>query len=141
MKQVNREALTAEDVCMHCGRDLRTVDEIHVVEGMHFCTCDCAIFYETNQIIANAKDQATQWYNNFSEIVKPVDIGIAYEETWEAYSDEADVTTIFLSRYKDAERTQLMSTRVIGFYHGEPNDKDTEAFVGSLEANYMEDVK
>ena len=75
-KQYNREDLNEGDVCANCGKDLRTVDEIHVVEGMHFCSKTCAIVHQANVIIQSAQEMATEWYNDCAEIVTPRDIGL-----------------------------------------------------------------
>lgn len=75
-KMHNRADLTEGDICMHCGKDLRKVKEIHVVEGMHFCSKLCAISYQTSVIIASAKETAMQWYEDCAETVTPTDIGI-----------------------------------------------------------------
>lgn len=72
----NREDLTAEDVCVHCGKDLRKVDEIHSVEGLLYCSEECAIEEQMSVIIASARDTATQWYRDCAEVVTPTDIGI-----------------------------------------------------------------
>ena len=74
--QYNREDLTEGDVCANCGKDLRKVDEIHVVEGMHFCNKSCAIVHQVNVIIQSAEATATQWYDDCAEIVTPRDIGL-----------------------------------------------------------------
>lgn len=73
---VNKEDLTAPDVCVRCRKDLRTVEEIHVTEGRFYCSKQCSIDYHTDEIILNAKEQATAIYNDFTEVVTPVDIGI-----------------------------------------------------------------
>lgn len=75
-KTYNREDLTESDVCMYCEKDLRAVDEIHAVEGLLYCSKECAIKAQTEIIIASAEDAATEWYNDCAEIVTPKDIGI-----------------------------------------------------------------
>ena len=75
-KTYNREDLTETDVCMYCEKDLRTVDEIHAVEGQLYCSKECAIKAQTEVIIASAKDTAQEWYDDCAEIVTPKDIGI-----------------------------------------------------------------
>lgn len=72
----NRKDLTANDVCRYCGKDLRTVDEIHTSEGMLFCSEECTVNHYTDEIIANAKEQAKAMYRDFAEIVTAEDIGI-----------------------------------------------------------------
>lgn len=75
-KVYSRSDLTEGDICMHCGKDLRKVKEIHAIEGIHFCSKKCAIDNHVTVIIASAKDTATQWYNDCAEVVTPTDIGI-----------------------------------------------------------------
>lgn len=75
-KVYNREDLNEGDICAWCKKDLRTVDEIHVVEGQHFCSKACAVHHQTDVIIASAKDMAIEWYDDCAEIVIPSDIGI-----------------------------------------------------------------
>lgn len=124
------------DVCARCGRDLERLDEIHVVEGQHFCSKECAIEHQAEIIIASARDTAAEWYNDGAEIVTPVDIGIVYEKVWTTYSTEYDVTTIFKTRYLDKEMHEAIATEVVGFYWGEPDEKETETFTGQLKAEY-----
>lgn len=75
-KTYNREDLTESDVCALCHKDLRTVNEIHAVEGQLFCSKECAIEMQTNIIVMSARDTATEWYNDCAEVVTPKDIGI-----------------------------------------------------------------
>ena len=81
----NRADLTDGDVCKHCGKDLRKVDEIHVVEGMHFCRKFCAVEWKaddlkehskTNGSVAEYVDDAKEWYSDYAEVVTPMDIGL-----------------------------------------------------------------
>lgn len=124
------------NVCAHCGKDLRMVEEIHVVEGQHFCTKACAVHEQMDVIVASAKDTATEWYDECAEIVTPQDIGIVYEKVWTAYSREADLTTILKSKYLDKEHTETISTEIVGFYWGTPNDEDTEKYTGVVRDEY-----
>ena len=131
----NREDLTEGDVCMWCKKDLRTVDEIHAVEGHHFCSKDCAIASQAEIIAMSAKELATEWYNDCAEIVTPSDIGLCKEELWTLH--DGDITVIFKSIYAGAEITDnLLSTEVTGFYFGVPDDKLTELYNGKLKADY-----
>ena len=41
------------------------------------------------------------------------------------YSPEADITFLMKYTYRNGE---VIAEEVIGFYHGEPNDKDTEEY-------------
>lgn len=131
MSKYNRKDLTEIDVCMHCGKDLRTVNEIHTVEGHLYCSKACAINDYTNTIIASAKDTATSVYNDCAEVVTPLDIGLCREEVWTSYSDKSDITTFFVSTY---DGDDVLSVEVVGFYFGEPNDEDTERYRGQLKA-------
>jgi len=128
--------MSVGNVCAHCGKDLVTIDEIHVVEGRHFCSKECAIISCTTDIITNAKELAIEWYDDAVEIVTPTDIGICYNKVWTSYSKDTDVTTIFLSKCLDKECMEVKTVEVIGFYFGEPNDTDTETFKGELKAKY-----
>lgn len=124
------------DACAYCGTGLATVDEIHVIEGQHYCSKECAVSAQEDVIRNSARDMALEWYNDCSEIVTPVDIGIVYEKVWTTYSKEGDITTILKSRYLDKEMTETVSTEVLGFYWGTPNDEDTETYIGQLKATY-----
>lgn len=125
-----------KNLCANCSSDLVKASSIHVVDGEMFCSEDCAINHHMDEILMNAKEQAKEWYNTYAEIVTPADIGIVYEKIWTAYSREADVTSIFLSRYLDKECNETVSTEVIGFYWGEPNEADTAIYTGIVRATY-----
>lgn len=127
-----REAHT----CARCRKDLTSLNEVHVVEGINFCSERCAIEHHIDETILNAKEIAKQWYSDCAEIVTPIDMGLIFEKRWTAYSSEGDVTTIFLSRYLDEECTETISTEVIGFYFGEPNEADTEEYSSSTKATF-----
>lgn len=122
--------------CTQCGKDLASLKEIHVAEGNNFCSEECAISYRVDEIIMNAKEDAKAWYKDTAEIVTPIDIGMVHEKIWTAYSKDRDVTSIFLSRYLDKECLEAVSTEVIGFYWGEPNDEDTNTYTGIVRATY-----
>ncbi len=51
-----------------------------------------------------------------------------------AYSAEADMTFI-LKEVTSADGAPI-STEVIGFYYGDPNDELTKEYVGKLKAEY-----
>lgn len=61
------------DVCMLCGEQFNT-DEVHAVEGMLFCSKACALGHKV--FIGADMAEAAQWYEDYAEIVNPVDIGI-----------------------------------------------------------------
>lgn len=126
----------ASNVCANCGKDLTKLDEVHSVEGLLYCSKDCAIAHQAQVIVNSATDTATEWYNDSAEIVSTRDIGLVYEKKWTAYSAAADITTILLDKYTNKECTELISTEVIGFYYGAPDDKDTEQYSNSLKAEF-----
>lgn len=64
------------DKCKHCGKDLSTVEEIHSVEGLLYCSRICAIMYKKTLITTFAQSLAIDWYDSHAEIVTPEDIGI-----------------------------------------------------------------
>lgn len=126
--------------CAHCAKDLATVEEIHAVEGNLYCSVECAIESQIDTVAstltAMAKGVLNKWYNDNAEIVTPQDIGILYENKWAAYSSDADVTTIFLTKSRDKDFNDVMSTEVVGFYWGPPTEKDTETYTGEIKATY-----
>ncbi len=120
------------NACAHCNKNLALLETIHTVDGQLFCSKGCAIDHLTNEIIINAKEAATEAYNDTAEVVTPVDIGLIYEKQWVAYDEDNDVTTIFLSRYLDEECTETISTEVAGFYYGVPTEERNEKYTGVL---------
>lgn len=78
---IDKNKLTEEDECVWCHKLLKDCEEIHVVEGTFYCSAECAIEAYTEGIIINAKEQAKAIYNDFCEIVTPVDIGIVEEDS------------------------------------------------------------
>lgn len=133
MYTVDRSKLTEVDVCVCCGRDLRTVADIHVTEGRFYCTKTCAINHIMMKVLSTAKEQAEAIYNDFTEIVTPVDIGVSKERVFPAYSKEHDMTFIVKDTI-DPETEEIIETDVVGFYYGEPNEENTEAYFGRLSA-------
>lgn len=67
------------DHCAHCGTLLNTCEEIHAVEGILYCSKECAIYSRINEMVLNAKECASEWYNDCAEIVSPNDIGLGGE--------------------------------------------------------------
>lgn len=126
--------------CAHCAKDLATVEEIHAVEGNLYCSVECAIESQIDTVAstltATAKKVLNDWYNDNAEIVTPQDIGLVYDRRWTAYSPEADVTTIFLTKSRDKEFDDIISTEVVGFYWGPPDEKNTELYTGTIKATY-----
>lgn len=51
-----------------------------------------------------------------------------------AYSKEADTT--FILREITSMEGDPVSTEVVGFYYGAPNDWDTRNYIGHLKAEY-----
>lgn len=123
--------------CAHCRKNLALVDEVVAVDGLLYCSEACAIIHLTNENIMNAKAQAIKHYDEAAEIVRTADIGICYEKVWTAYSKEGDLTTILKSKYSDSEMRNVVSTEVVGFYFGEPDDASTTMFTGELKAEYQ----
>lgn len=134
MNRIDKRYITSRDVCKKCGKDLRFVNEIHVTEGMHFCSKLCAIKHYIDDINLNAEESAISMYNDFAEVVTTVDIGLVRKETVTSYAPSDDMTFILEKTYDMND--DCVSTEVIGFYHGEPNDEDTEVFKGSFVAVY-----
>lgn len=130
---VDKRLLNEGDVCHRCEKDLRTVQEIHVSEGMHFCSKACAVAHYTDEVIRNARESAIALYEDYAEIVKPVDIGITKEVLWHSYSKETDLTTILMSVYGGSK---VISTEVVGFYFGEPSTENDTLYKGSLKAAF-----
>lgn len=122
--------------CEHCNCNLAREKEVHVVEGINFCSKRCAIEHLTDDIILNAKELAIEEYNDKVEIVVPSDVGMVYEKIWTAYSRDTDTTTIFLSKCLDENFEEVISVEVVGFYFGEPNEQDTESYNGEIKATY-----
>ena len=131
---VDRSKLTEGDVCHRCGKDLRTVEEIHVTEGMHFCSKQCTIDHYVDDIITNAKEGATAMYNDFAEVVTPIDIGLVREVIWTLHS--GDITVIFRDVFAGDDEDVILSTEVVGFYFGAPEDELTQQYIGKLKATF-----
>lgn len=51
-----------------------------------------------------------------------------------AYSKEADMT--FILKETTSADGDPISTEVVGFYYGEPNERDTRNYLGHLKAEY-----
>ena len=51
-----------------------------------------------------------------------------------AYSPEEDIT--FILREITSAEGDPLSTEVIGFYYGGPNERDTRNYIGHLKAEY-----
>jgi hypothetical protein len=56
-------------------------------------------------------------------------------KVFEVYSGEHDITTIFRDEYNFTG--DLVSTEVVGFYYGQPNQEDTKIFTGKLKADFI----
>lgn len=50
-----------------------------------------------------------------------------------SYDENLDMTFIIKDKYNN-ENLTLLSTEVVGFYFGEPNNEDTKDYTGKLEA-------
>lgn len=56
------------------------------------------------------------------------------KELYAVYAESADMTFVMEETY--TEKGELISTECVGFYYGEPTEKDTQFFKGKLKANY-----
>lgn len=56
------------------------------------------------------------------------------EKIYTTYAPETDMTFILRDIIKGND---LKSIECIGWYYGKPNEKDTEQFIGSMEAEYL----
>lgn len=125
------------DVCPMCEHILAVQDKIVSIDDTLYCSKNCAvagIMSEVNMLsYADCKTYAQLRFDAYAEEVRPVDAGIAKEEIFTAYSEDADITTIFKSTRTVADNTEVM-LQVIGFYWGEPNKKSTELFSDNLVA-------
>lgn len=57
-----------------------------------------------------------------------------YKVITAVYSNEGDMTFVLREEY--TTEGDPVSTEVVGFYYGEPNEKDNEEFIGKLKAEY-----
>ena len=49
------------------------------------------------------------------------------------YASDTDITFILADVI---EQDEIISTEVLGFYYGSPNDADTENYIGKLKATF-----
>lgn len=123
------------DVCPMCGHILAVQDKIVSIDDTLYCSKDCAvagIMSEVNMLSnVDCKTYAQLRFDAYANEITPVDAGIAKEEIFTAYSEDADITTIFKSTRTVADNTEVR-LQVIGFYWGEPNKKSTKLFSGNL---------
>ena len=49
------------------------------------------------------------------------------------YAPDTDITFILIETYQNEDP---ISTEVVGFYYGQPNEEDTERYIGNLKAEY-----
>ena len=64
------------DCCVKCKKQLNSCEEIHAVEGMLYCSKECAINAHIEFIMNCAKELACKWYNDYAEVISPADIGL-----------------------------------------------------------------
>lgn len=128
---------TIVDVCPICGQVLAIQDTLQAVKGTLYCSKKCAVaglMSEANTLpFEDCKTYAQLGFDAYAEEITPIDAGITKEEVFTAYSEDADMTTIFKSTKLAANDTEVM-LQVIGFYWGEPDKKSTELFSGNLRA-------
>jgi len=67
-------------VCARCNKPLRHARYVHAVEGLLYCSKECAVEALTKEIIETAKDAAIERYLDGSELVNPEDIGLDKED-------------------------------------------------------------
>ena len=56
------------------------------------------------------------------------------KELYAVYADRDDIT--FIMEETTNENGDLISTECVGFYYGEPTEKDTKFFKGKLKATF-----
>lgn len=56
------------------------------------------------------------------------------KELYPVYAREHDITFIMEETYD--EKGEPISTECVGFYYGEPTEKDTQFFKGKLKASF-----
>ena len=61
-------------LCGNCHKPLKDFDEVHAVDGILYCSKECAIEDLTNNIIMNAKSAAIEIYDCDAEVVATEDI-------------------------------------------------------------------
>ena len=119
-------------LCRQCGKDLRTVDEIHSVEGMLFCSKLCAVVHKASSRIVAANAEANKWYNDCAEVISPSDIGLVKYTPEQlsgistCYAQNDDITFILKGNFVD---NRFIGKEVIGFYYGEPDIQTTLKYV------------
>lgn len=119
------------DMCVACDIDLATCEILYSAEGCIYHSRECGIA----DFAVKYGSDAEKRFDECVEEVTPESIGITSTNVYTAYSKEVDMTTIFREVTRRSNNT-LVSTEVIGFYFGEPNEEDTAIFMGSLKATY-----
>ncbi len=56
------------------------------------------------------------------------------QDIYGMYSPDYDITTIMVDTYD--ENDLMISSEVVGWYHGQPNDKDNATFFGKLKCKH-----
>ena len=79
--------------------------------------------FAKNMVDGGYRDMMDEVENFSAEIVEHTVIDGTELET--LYSPEGDVTFIMEYTYKNGD---LVAERVVGYYHGKPNDEDTEIY-------------
>lgn len=60
-----------------------------------------------------------------------------------AFAENNDITFILKHemQYLDGKLEEILSTEVVGFYYGRPDEKATAQFIGKLKATFVEDER
>ena len=61
-------------LCGNCQKPLKDFEEVHAVDGILYCSRECAIDDIMNDIIMNAKASAIEVYDCDAEVVATEDI-------------------------------------------------------------------
>jgi hypothetical protein len=56
------------------------------------------------------------------------------KELYGIYAPDGDMTFVMEDTYNG--KGELISSECVGWYHGEPNERDNETFKGKLKASY-----
>ena len=68
-----------KDTCSNCAKPLAGLHEIVAMQGELYCGKTCAKAHLKREYFAKADEATEERYNEYAEIVSPVDIGIMSE--------------------------------------------------------------